>query len=154
MTSAAPPSEPKAVVRAARRKCAETQGIFAMRLGRCQGEISKYESGKVSPPGKIIMRCMNILNSNESTPSASFPAEKARSRSEKLGQSSPTSRDSGMSRKTPQISDPEADAWLTVDQAMQQLTQALAAARMSPQITSPSRASLSSTPTDNLEEPE
>lgn len=160
MTSAIPPSEPKAVVRAARNKCAETQGTFAKRLCRCQGEISKYESGKVNPPGDVIMHCMNILRSNEPPPPVhSSTEEEDPPLPEKLGQSSPVTRESHVSRQTPQISEPKTDAWSTVDQAMQQLAQALAAARMPPQTIPASRVPapstpLSSTPTGNLGEPE
>jgi transcriptional regulator with XRE-family HTH domain len=58
------------LVRRARLKIGQTQGGFGRILGKSQGVVSKYESGKTEPPGEIVMHCMNILagdSSSEST---------------------------------------------------------------------------------------
>jgi transcriptional regulator with XRE-family HTH domain len=49
-------------VRAARQKLRCSQHEFADFIKRSQGVVSKYESGKVSPPADVIMHCMHILN--------------------------------------------------------------------------------------------
>lgn len=45
----------------ARRKLGLKQGQFALKLGRSQGVVSRYEKGEVEPPGEVVMHCMHIL---------------------------------------------------------------------------------------------
>lgn len=47
----------------ARRKLGLKQGQFAIRLGKSQGVVSRYEKGEVEPPGEVMMHCMHILAS-------------------------------------------------------------------------------------------
>jgi len=42
-----------------------TQAEFANVLGKSQGLLSKYESGKVNPPAAIVEKCMKMLNKVE-----------------------------------------------------------------------------------------
>lgn len=37
------------------------QRVFAKRLNVSQASLSKYEQGKVNPPGNVVFHCMNIL---------------------------------------------------------------------------------------------
>lgn len=55
-------SEPSHIVRRARKKLQLNQSDFAVSIGKSQGVLSRYESGKVNPPVDIIMRCMHILD--------------------------------------------------------------------------------------------
>jgi transcriptional regulator with XRE-family HTH domain len=50
-----------ALVRRARRHNGDSQKEFARRLGKSQAVISRYEAGKVDPPGGVVMQCMHIL---------------------------------------------------------------------------------------------
>jgi DNA-binding XRE family transcriptional regulator len=63
---ASPTTSPAALVRHARRVLALTQADFAIRVGRTQTVISKYEAGLVDPPAEIIMHCMHVINSQPS----------------------------------------------------------------------------------------
>lgn len=38
-----------------------TQEAFAAELGKSQGVLSRYESGKVGPPYPVFIHCMHIL---------------------------------------------------------------------------------------------
>ncbi|AVO30098.1 helix-turn-helix domain-containing protein [Stenotrophomonas maltophilia] len=49
------------LVRRARLHCGDSQQKFALRLGKSQAVVSRYESGKVDPPGNVVMHCMHIL---------------------------------------------------------------------------------------------
>lgn len=54
------------IVRLARDKCALNQQDFAFLLGKTQSILSRYETGSVSPPAEIVIRCMHILKGGES----------------------------------------------------------------------------------------
>lgn len=56
---------PAMIVRQARRKSGMTQNQFAHILNKDQSLISKYEQGKVTPPGETIMHCMHIIDSRQ-----------------------------------------------------------------------------------------
>ncbi|PPT92695.1 hypothetical protein XaraCFBP7407_19490 [Xanthomonas arboricola pv. arracaciae] len=51
------------LVTAARAETKLSQRDFGARVGKSQGLISKYESGRVAPPAIVIIHCMNILDS-------------------------------------------------------------------------------------------
>jgi ribosome-binding protein aMBF1 (putative translation factor) len=53
------------LVRSARQKLKCSQHEFADSIKRSQGVVSKYESGKVSPPSDVVMHCMHIVNSTQ-----------------------------------------------------------------------------------------
>lgn len=53
-----PPSD---LIRLAREAKGLTQTEFAAELGKSQGQISRYESGRVDPPASVCMHCMHIL---------------------------------------------------------------------------------------------
>jgi len=60
-------SEPSHIVRRARKKLQLNQSDFAASIGKSQGVLSRYESGKVYPPVSIIMHCMHILGDDSAT---------------------------------------------------------------------------------------
>lgn len=51
---------PADIVRDARRQYGLTQTAFAENMGVTQGEISRYESGKVDPPSSILIHCLEV----------------------------------------------------------------------------------------------
>lgn len=53
------------ILKRARKKLGLNQSSFAKQFGKSQGSFSKYESGNVPPPSEVIMRCMNILNTDQ-----------------------------------------------------------------------------------------
>lgn len=62
------------MVRAAREAEKATQQAFAQKIGRSQATLSKYEAGTVSPPGPVVIQCMNILGITAAIPGASESA--------------------------------------------------------------------------------
>ncbi len=60
-------SEPSRIVHHARKKLQLNQSDFAASIGKSQGVLSRYESGKVNPPVNIIMHCMHILDDGSAT---------------------------------------------------------------------------------------
>ncbi len=54
-------SETALLVRHARRASGLNQANFAKKLGKSQGVVSRYEQGRVSPPGEVVMHCIHIL---------------------------------------------------------------------------------------------
>lgn len=68
-----PPSSAE-IVKQARLLRGLTQGDFGAEIGRNQGVISKYEAGRVKPPGDVIIHCMNILGRVPAT-SGALPPE-------------------------------------------------------------------------------
>ena len=50
------------IIRKARGESSQLE--FAVRLGKTQGLISKYERGLVSPPAETLDQCMDILQMN------------------------------------------------------------------------------------------
>ncbi|KFB70346.1 MAG: putative zinc finger/helix-turn-helix protein, YgiT family [Candidatus Accumulibacter phosphatis] len=54
------------LVRAARN--GRSQKEFAHELGVLQSSISRYESGKASPPAPVIEHCMRMVHSGSSEP--------------------------------------------------------------------------------------
>lgn len=57
------------ILRSARKKLQLNQIDFATRIGKSQGTLSRYESGRVPPPSGVIMHCMNILDSDPASDS-------------------------------------------------------------------------------------
>jgi len=57
-------TKPSTIVRQARKKLHLNQKDFAVQIGKTQSVLSRYESGSVEPPSRIIMHCMNILNTD------------------------------------------------------------------------------------------
>lgn len=55
------------ILKSARKKLALNQSVFAKQFGKSQGTFSKYESGHVPPPSEVIIRCMNILNTDHTS---------------------------------------------------------------------------------------
>jgi len=53
---------PAEIVRIARKKLQLNQKDFGNSIDKTQCSISRYESGDVPPPSKVVMHCMNILN--------------------------------------------------------------------------------------------
>jgi transcriptional regulator with XRE-family HTH domain len=81
-TMSAPPNPEMAqLVRSARQKTGLSQEVFARVIGRSQAVVSKYESGKVSPPGGVIIHCMNIMKPSEPAPNVAVQASDPRWRS-------------------------------------------------------------------------
>ncbi|MBD9363762.1 helix-turn-helix transcriptional regulator [Methylomonas sp. EbB] len=64
------------LVRTARNGRSQEQ--FAKELGVRQSSISRYESGSVNPPARVIDHCMNLINQSEiqTAPSAEELASK------------------------------------------------------------------------------
>ncbi|MDP2282331.1 MAG: helix-turn-helix domain-containing protein [Methylotenera sp.] len=62
------------IVRLARNK--SSQAEFAKFLGVKQTSISRYESGKASPPRAALEKCMRLVHTNEKPPSADDLANK------------------------------------------------------------------------------
>lgn len=60
-------SDSSVLVRRARRKLKLNQIDFAKEISKTQSVLSRYECGKVTPPQKIIMHCMHILNEGSSS---------------------------------------------------------------------------------------
>lgn len=54
-------SDAASIVRQARLHTGESQRGFARRMGSAQSLICKYERGEVSPPAKMLIQCMNLL---------------------------------------------------------------------------------------------
>lgn len=50
----------------ARRILQLNQHDFAIKLGKTQSVLSRYESGDVQPPSDVIMHCMHILDEHSS----------------------------------------------------------------------------------------
>ncbi|MEZ2416369.1 multiprotein-bridging factor 1 family protein [Luteibacter sp. RCC_6_2] len=61
------------IIKQARTKSGLSQGDFGHTLGKSQGVISRYEKGTVTPPGDVLMHCMNILRGDVHPPSANDP---------------------------------------------------------------------------------
>lgn len=59
--------QPNEIIRRARGIMGYNQSDFANSIQRSQGEVSKYETGKVVPPTEIIIRCMNIIEKDEAS---------------------------------------------------------------------------------------
>lgn len=57
--------KPGAMVREARKRLGETQAAFGATLRRGQSLISKYERGRVDPPGEVLMYCLKVLGNND-----------------------------------------------------------------------------------------
>ena len=57
-------TESAQIVLRARESLGETQRKFAERLGSAQSLICKYERGEVSPPAKVLIHCMNLVDLN------------------------------------------------------------------------------------------
>ena len=55
------PKKANELVLAARKALGKNQKEFAQIFKKTQGEISKYEREKISPPADICMQCVHIL---------------------------------------------------------------------------------------------
>lgn len=66
------------LIRAARK--GRSQKEFADLLGVTQSSVSRYESGKASPPGSVIEQCMRLAHTatDDDAPSAEQLAERVR----------------------------------------------------------------------------
>jgi len=53
------------MVRQARGILNLTQEKFARKIGKDRTTVTRYESGKITPPGDIIMKIQSILERNE-----------------------------------------------------------------------------------------
>jgi ribosome-binding protein aMBF1 (putative translation factor) len=62
-----------ALIRQARTESGLSQVNFALRLGKSQAVISRYEAGSVSPPGEVVMHCVHILGKAPTTHSSAAP---------------------------------------------------------------------------------
>lgn len=62
------------IVKSARNK--SSQAEFAKILGVKQASISRYESGKTSPPSAVLEKCMRLVHTDERSPSADDLANK------------------------------------------------------------------------------
>lgn len=57
--------EASQIIKLARDKRQEKQRDFAIFIGKSQAMLSKYENKKASPPGDLIILCMNILEEDD-----------------------------------------------------------------------------------------
>ncbi|MBL8261060.1 MAG: helix-turn-helix transcriptional regulator [Xanthomonadaceae bacterium] len=55
-------SDPAQLVLRARTMLGLTQQEFGLRIGKSQGLVSKYEGGRVVPPARVVIHCVNVLN--------------------------------------------------------------------------------------------
>ena len=62
------------LIKKARGELNQTE--FAATLGKTQGELSKYESGRTQAPNSVIERCLDILEMNTADISADALAAK------------------------------------------------------------------------------
>ena len=60
-----PPDSSAYTVASARNTLRLKQADFGELIGRGQSLVSKYERGKVEPPGSVVMQCIQILGGGQ-----------------------------------------------------------------------------------------